>query len=107
MRTWMAAAVIAAAAVSACAPPPRPAKTAVINIDQLAFGPAPADLHVGDTVQWVNHDMFEHTATAKDGSFDIDLPPGAAGKVVLQRSGAIAYDCKLHPGMTGTLNVAN
>jgi plastocyanin len=78
----------------------------VIVVDQLAFGAAPADLHVGDTVVWANHDMFEHSATANDGSFDVDLKPGANGKVVLGRAGQIAYYCRFHPGVTGQLTVA-
>ena len=30
----------------------------------VKFGPAPATLKVGDTIDWKNGDMFRHTATA-------------------------------------------
>jgi plastocyanin len=78
----------------------------VIEIDKLAFGPAPDGLHVNDVVEWRNSDIFEHTATATDGRFDIDLPPGAAGRTILRRAGVITYVCRFHPGMTGRLQVA-
>ena len=35
-----------------------------IEIDKLAFGPAPEVLHVNDSVEWGNADIFQHTATA-------------------------------------------
>lgn len=78
----------------------------VIEIDKLAFGSTPPGLHVNDIVEWTNADIFEHTATATDGSFDIDLPAGAKGRTILRRSGAVAYFCRFHPGMKGWLEVA-
>ena len=77
-----------------------------ISVDKLAFGPAPPELHVGDTVEWSNQDMFEHTATARDASFDVDLKPGTAGRIKLTKPGVINYYCRFHPGMTGVLKVA-
>ena len=77
-----------------------------IEIDKLAFGPAPGGLHVNDIVEWTNSDILRHTATATDGSFDIDLPAGAKGRTILQRAGGVAYVCRFHPGMKGRLDVA-
>jgi len=77
-----------------------------IGIDNLAFGPAPGDLHVNDIVEWTNSDILRHTATATDGSFDIDLPPGARGRTILKRAGGVSYVCRFHPGMKGRLEVA-
>jgi hypothetical protein len=48
-------------------------------MDKVAFGPAPEGLRVNDIVEWTNGDMFRQTASATDGSFDIDLPAGAMG----------------------------
>ncbi len=81
-------------------------KVATIILDKLAFGPAPAGLHVGDTVEWVNRDIFQHSATASAGGFDVLLPPGGHGRAVLRRAGTIAYYCRFHPGMKGQLNVS-
>jgi plastocyanin len=76
-----------------------------IKIDKLAFEPAPETLHVNDIVEWVNADIFRHTATAADGSFDIDLPAGAKGRTILKRAGSVDYFCRFHPGMQGRLEV--
>jgi plastocyanin len=78
----------------------------VIEMDKLKFGPVPAGLRVGDTIRWVNKDIFRHTATARDGSFNVDLQPGASGTTKLTKAGAIAFFCRYHPGMTGQLTVA-
>jgi plastocyanin len=77
----------------------------IVVIDQMKFGALPAKLHVGDTISWVNRDLFRHSATARDGSFDIDLPAGKSGTITLRKAGAIAFACKYHPGMTGVLQV--
>jgi plastocyanin len=77
-----------------------------IGIDNLAFGPAPGGLHVNDIVEWTNSDILRHTATATDGSFDIDLPAGATGRTILKQAGGVTYVCRFHPGMTGRLEVA-
>lgn len=81
-------------------------QTHVVIIQKMKFGTLPAGVKAGDTIVWDNQDMFRHTATARDGSFDVDLPPGAKGKTLVRRAGAIAFVCKFHPGMTGVLKVA-
>ena len=51
---------------SAAGAAPKPAgKVYVVTIDKLAFGAAPKGLHAGDVIEWVNRDIFEHTATAR------------------------------------------
>ena len=76
-----------------------------IEIDNLAFAPAPQVLHVNDIVEWVNADIFQHTATATEGSFDVDLPAGA-GPDDFETGGVVDYFCRFHPGMQGRLEVA-
>jgi len=103
--TALAAGIVMMAAGSLPAATPAP-RTYTVVIDKMKFGPVPAGLRVGDTILWVNRDLFRHTATAKDQSFDIDLPPDKSGKLVLKHPGTIAFSCKFHPGMRGTLVVA-
>ena len=77
-----------------------------VVIAKMKFGPVPAELHVGDNIIWQNDDVLRHTATARDKSFDVELPPGTSVKTALSKSGTIAFYCRFHPGMTGTLVVA-
>ncbi|HEY3797748.1 MAG TPA: plasmid stabilization protein [Caulobacteraceae bacterium] len=99
---WLTAVLAAVSALVAAAPP---AKVYQVVIDNLAFGPAPAVVHVGDTVRWVNDDLFLHSATASDHSFDLTLQPKGSGGVVMKRAGVISYICRYHPGMKGQIVV--
>ena len=100
---------LAVAAAVLALPPASPAAAApkvhTIIIDKMKFGPAPSRIHAGDTIIWVNRDMFKHSATARDKSFNVQLPPRTSGKSVIRHSGTIAFYCIYHPGMTGSLNV--
>lgn len=102
-------AVLAGAfALAGAAPPASQSahRTYTIIIDKMAFGPVPAGLRAGDTIKWVNRDLFRHTATARDRSFDVDLAPGSSASTTLKRPGRIGFFCKFHPGMKGVLAVA-
>lgn len=98
------AALLAAAMIPVAAAPP--ARTYTITLDNMKFGAPPPKLHVGDTILWVNRDLFRHSATARDGGFDLDLPPARTVRLVLKKPGVIAFFCKFHPGMTGRLKVS-
>ena len=78
----------------------------VVVIRNMAFGPAPPGLKVGDQLLFRNEDIFRHTATSAAGGFDLDLAPKAQGTVRLSRAGAFTVTCRYHPGMTLTLKVA-
>lgn len=99
----LAAAALAVLPASVAAVAPR---VHTVVIEKMKFGSVPAGIRSGDTIIWVNKDMFKHTATARDKSFSVDLPPRTSGKTVIRRSGTIAFYCIYHPGMKGTLNVA-
>jgi plastocyanin len=62
--------------------------------------------HVGDTIEWVNSDFVAHTATARDGSWDVLIPVNAKKTVVLKTEGTVEYYCKFHPNMTGRILVS-
>jgi plastocyanin len=76
-----------------------------IVLDRMKFGPVPANLRAGDVILWVNKDLFRHSATARDGSFDVDLPPKGSGRTLVKRKGAVPFFCRYHPGMKGVLAV--
>lgn len=98
----LAAAALVLLPASGAAAAPR---VHTVVIDKMKFGPLPAGIRSGDTIVWVNKDMFKHTATARDKSFNVDLPPRTSRRTVIKRPGAIAFYCVYHPGMKGTLNV--
>ncbi|HEY4200666.1 MAG TPA: cupredoxin domain-containing protein [Devosiaceae bacterium] len=76
-----------------------------VVLDQMAFGPVPPQAHVGDTIIWQNKDIFRHSATAQDGSFDVDLPAHSEARMTVTAAGTIVFYCKFHPDMTGQLVV--
>ena len=99
------AASLAFAIAPAAAAAPKP-KTHTIVIDKMKFGAVPASVRVGDTILWVNRDMFRHTATARDKSFNMDLAPKESGRTKVTQAGAISFYCVYHPGMKGVLKAA-
>ena len=109
MHVRVPVALVASIAASLTAAPPAAAapQTHVVVMDKMKFGPLPAQVRRGDVILWVNRDMFRHTATARNGSFNVDLPPNARGKTVVRAKGAIPFYCKYHPGMTGTVRVTS
>ena len=82
---------------------PAAAATHVVVIDRMQYGAVPP-LKVGDTVTFVNKDMFRHTVTASNNSFNLDLMPGARGNLHINSAGHAAFYCKYHPGMRGSMS---
>jgi plastocyanin len=78
----------------------------VVIIKQMHFDPAQLTIHSGETAEWKNEDIFSHTVTADDGSFDSELiAPGGSWQMKVKRVGKIGYHCRPHPNMTATLIV--
>lgn len=103
LRRLLLAVIGAALAVGPASGAP---KVQSVTIHQMAFGPTPAGLRVGDVIEWVNDDILVHSATARDKSFDVELKPKAHVRMTLKRAGTLAFFCRYHPGMTGRLVVA-
>jgi plastocyanin len=92
-----------------------------VTIDQVAFKESSVSAHVGDTIEWTNHDVIDHTATAKKTPgvfsakvdtentpgvfFDVEIPAGKKARVVLKSVGTIEYYCRYHPNMTAKIVV--
>jgi plastocyanin len=93
------AALTLAASVSAHA------ATVQITMENLVISPAEASATIGDTIEWINKDVLAHTATARNGDFDVNLPSKKTGTVVLKKAGAVEYYCRYHPNMKATLTV--
>ncbi|UVK37603.1 cupredoxin family copper-binding protein [Mesorhizobium sp. AR10] len=80
------------------------AETIVVTIDKLVFSPATVEAKVGDTIEWVNKDVFAHTATVK-GGWEVMIPPKASASLTLQTAEAVDYFCRFHPNMKGRVTV--
>jgi plastocyanin len=108
MRTWLALAlaIVLTAPFTLVVAMEAHATEYTVVIEKLKFGPLPAELRVGDVIVWQNKDLFRHTATARDDSFDVDLPAGAEVRMILAHAGTFDFFCRFHPGMTGTLVVS-
>jgi plastocyanin len=109
MRAPIPLALIASTAASLLLSTPAAAaapQTHSIVIDKMKFGPVPPKVRRGDTIVWINRDIFRHTATAANKSFDVDLPPSTRRSMTVRSAGAFAFTCKYHPGMRAVLRVA-
>ena len=81
-------------------------KTYTVEMGNMVYAKVPTGAKVGDTIIWINKDTVQHSATAKDGSFDGRLQPGQKGRTVLKKAGKLAFYCIYHSLMRGTLPVA-
>jgi plastocyanin len=84
---------------------PKPV-THTLTIEGMQFGPATLAVKTGDSIVWVNKDMFPHTVTARDGAFDSrQIEPGKSWTYRAVKKGTFAYVCSLHPTMQAQLRV--
>ena len=81
------------------------AETIQISMENLVISPAEATAKVGDTIEWINKDIFAHTATARNGDWDVTMPPKKTVTSVLNKAGTVEYYCRFHPNMKATLTV--
>ena len=85
---------------------PAHAATIQIVMDNLVVSPAEATAKVGDTIEWINKDIFAHTATARNGDFDVAMPPKKTVTSVLKKAGTVEFYCRYHPNMKAVLTIA-
>lgn len=95
----------ALAAIFASMVVPAHAATIKITMENLVISPIEVSAKVGDTINWINKDVFAHTATAKNGDFDVTLPPKKSASSVLKKAGTVEYYCRYHPNMKATLKI--
>jgi plastocyanin len=78
-----------------------------VTIKDFSYAPKSVAVNVGDTVTWSNQGPTDHTATAKDGSFDTGLlKKGQSGSHTFTKAGTFSYFCTIHPFMKATVVVA-
>jgi plastocyanin len=97
------AALLALAAVAAI-PVAAMAANHVVTIEGFGFKPQTVHVKRGDTIEWVNKDILDHTATSRNPAFDSKaIKPGASWRWTAARAGQYPYICAFHPNMTGVV----
>ena len=89
-------------------PSPSTQPLAAITIENFAFEPRELTVSPGTTVTWKNADDVPHTATSKDEPQTFDSGPidtDESYSFTFNKTGTYAYYCKVHPHMTGVINV--
>lgn len=76
----------------------------MVVLKNFQYQPAQLNVRVGQTVEFRNEDIYDHTVTADDGSFDSGtIPGGKSWKLTVSKPGTIAYHCVPHPNMKAVL----
>ena len=93
--------------------------SADVSIDDDQFVPATVTIAVGGTVTWTHNGTNPHTVTDDGEAFDSSpncganplpflsdcLEQGDTYSATYAEAGSFPYHCKVHGGMTGTVNV--
>ena len=78
-----------------------------IGMRALRFHPDAAQVKVGQTVTWRNEESVPHNVVAQSGAVFESETFGKDGTFswTPRKTGTVKYECTLHPGMTGTVDV--
>jgi plastocyanin len=79
----------------------------VVEMKNIQFDPKTVTVDVGETIRWENLDTVDHDAVATSGAdFKSDqFGKGGTFDFTPDQPGPIEYECTLHPGMVGTIEV--
>ena len=105
MRAGMIAGAKVAAVVAILWTAPAFGETITVAMGNVAYAPVKISARVGDTIVWINNDVFAHTATARDKSWDVNILPKKTGSYSVTKAGNIEYYCRYHPNMVGQIEV--
>ena len=95
--------------VAACAALPTLAVETVVHkiaIKRFEFDPKTVTVHVGDVIEWTNHDLAPHTASATEFGWDTgEISKGTAQQITVTEDMEQGYFCAYHPHMTGRIEI--
>ena len=78
------------------------------DIADFQFNPSTITVARGGTVSWTNTGLATHSVTADDDSFDsCDMAGHAVFTMKFDTAGTIAFHCKFHGRMKGTITVTS
>jgi plastocyanin len=106
-RVTLLAAGVAMFGPTGSAAGPTPAgSTHTVTIENMQFSPAELTVHPGDRIVWENKDLFPHTATASDKTFDSgSIASNGSWALETTKSADYPYGCAYHPTMKGKISV--
>lgn len=79
-----------------------------VVIRATAVVPARVTVLVNERVEWLNVSTREHTVTSNDGLFDSSpFGPNRRFGHTFVSDGSFSYYCRIHPTITGTVDVAH
>jgi plastocyanin len=82
------------------------APAVTVTIAGSAFDPGTVQATVGQAIGWENQDALPHTATLDEGDCTTEnLGRGDVGGLVFSVPGTYSYHCRIHPDMTGTIEI--
>jgi plastocyanin len=68
-----------------------------ISIKDFQYNPADLAVKVGEKITLTNGDTVPHTVTARDGSFNVDVPANGSATLTVPAAGSHPYYCTYHP----------
>jgi plastocyanin len=80
---------------------------AQVSMKDIKFNPSTVNVKVGDTVTWTNDDSVGHDVTSdtfKSGDAG-GISGGQTFSHKFDKAGTFKYQCTVHPGMTGEVDV--
>ncbi|WP_051160373.1 cupredoxin domain-containing protein [Patulibacter americanus] len=83
------------------------ADAVAVAMKDIQFVPKVVTVKVGQTVVWTNAESIQHDVRALEGAkFQSALfGEGGTYEYTPKTAGTVEYDCSVHPGMVGTLEV--
>lgn len=86
-------------------------KTVSLKIENFAFQPASITAQAGDRLQIAikNDDGVQHTFTIDSAGVDVSISPDQTANATVNAAsqGSLAFHCKIHPSMVGTIQVGS
>ena len=80
--------------------------TIQVSIDNFSYSPKQVTVKAGTTVVWTNKDDIPHTVTSDDKVFSSSLlDTNQTFQYTFSKPGKFPYFCKVHPMMTGIVEV--
>jgi plastocyanin len=78
-----------------------------ITMKSLKFHPESVSVPVGQAITWRNVESIPHDVKADEGADFASKTFGKDGTYswTPPKAGTVTYECTLHPGMTGTIDV--